>query len=112
MKRSLRVEFLYWEGCPSHEEALRRLREALRLEGVEARIEVIHVDTEEAARRWAFIGSPTIRIEGKDLQPPPAGTPYRLTCRIYRMEDGHISPLPTVAMIREALRRAIAHSQG
>ena len=106
-KRRLHIQFLYWEGCPSHEEALQRLKEALRLEGVEANVEIIHIGTEEEAQKWAFIGSPTVRIEGEDIQPPPKEIPFRLTCRVYRLENGRVSPLPSTNMLRQALRRAL-----
>ncbi|GBD30665.1 hypothetical protein HRbin32_01774 [bacterium HR32] len=103
----LRVHFLYWEGCPSHEEALRRLRQAIQEEGVDASVEVVRVDTEEDARRLRFVGSPTLLVEGEDVAPAP-GLPYRLTCRAYVLEDGRISPLPSLDQIRSALRRARA----
>ncbi len=103
----MRVTFLYWEGCPSHEEALARLRRVLEEEGVEASVEVVRVDTEDDARRWKFVGSPTILVEGEDVA-PACGLPYRLTCRAYVLEDGRISPLPSVDQIRAAVRRARA----
>lgn len=103
----LHITFLYWEGCPSHEEALARLRQALHEEGVDASIEVVRVDTEEQAQTLRFVGSPTILVNGEDVAPPPEGLPYRLTCRTYVQEDGRISPLPSVPQIRSALRRAI-----
>lgn len=102
---TVRVTFLYWEGCPSHGEALSRLHEAIREEGVEASVDVVRVDTEEDARRWKFVGSPTILVDGEDVA-PAEGLPYRLTCRAYRHEDGRISPLPSTQQIRAALRRA------
>lgn len=101
------VRFLYWEGCPSHEEALRRLRQAIQEEGVDASVEVVRVETEEDARRLRFVGSPTVLVEGEDVA-PVSGLPYRLTCRTYVLEDGRISPLPSVDQIRAALRRARA----
>lgn len=101
----LRVTFLYWEGCPSHEEALERLRQAIGQEGVQASVEVVRVDTEEEARRWKFVGSPTILVDGEDIA-PHEGLSYRLTCRAYVLEDGRISPLPSPQQIRRALRRA------
>lgn len=102
----MRIEFLYWEECPSHEEALRRLREVLQEEGVQDPIEIIRVETDEQAERLGFPGSPTIRFDGLDIQPEGArrvGT--ALTCRTYWV-DGRVSPLPTKEMIRQALRRA------
>jgi hypothetical protein len=104
----LRVTFLYFNGCPSHPEALERLRRVLAEEGAQADIEVLKVETDEQAERWRFVGSPTIRINGEDIAPIPEGGPYRLTCRTFVTEDGRLSPLPSEAMIRRAVRRAAA----
>ena len=66
-----RVEFLWWEGCPSHERALAELRAAMRDAGLDPRaVEVRHVGSEEEAARERSSGSPTIRIDGRDVQPP------------------------------------------
>ncbi len=103
----MRIEFLYWEECPSHDEALRRLKEVLQEEGIEDPVEIIRVDTEEDAERLDFPGSPTIRFNGQEIQPESARrTGSGLTCRAYWV-DGRVSPLPTKAMIREALRRSL-----
>lgn len=99
----MRIEFLYWEDCPSHEEALARLRQVLVAEGLPDAVEVIRIDAQQDADRLAFPGSPTIRIDGVDLQPEGAG-PASLTCRTYRTEIGRLSPLPTPTMIRRALQ--------
>lgn len=105
----MRIEFLYWEECPSHEEALARLREVLASEGVEAEIEIRRIETEEQAQAERFIGSPTIRINGIDIDPTAERqTFYSLTCRAYTREDGRISPLPPVEMIRRAVQAARA----
>src|ERR687893_670697 len=99
----LRVSFLYYEECPSHELALERLREVMAEEGIPGEVEVIKVETEEQARQLRFVGSPTIRVGGQDID-PPSDPRYALTCRVYRLEDGRISPLPAKDMIRRALR--------
>lgn len=104
----VRIDFLYWEGCPSHEEALQRLRAVLAEEGIPAEVRVIHVETEEMARALAFPGSPTIRVEGHDVQPQTAAADGRLTCRLYLMDDGRVSPLPSAEMLRRAVRGAQA----
>ncbi len=103
----IHVTFLYYEECPSHDVALDRLRQVIAEEGIEAEIEIIKVETEEQAQRLRFIGSPTILIEGRDIDPPPSNARYALTCRAYRLEDGRISPLPSPEMIRRALRKAV-----
>ena len=99
----LRVSFLYYEECPSHDLALERLREVMAEEGVPDDVEVIKVETEEQARELRFFGSPTIRVDGHDID-PPSDPRYALTCRVYRLEDDRISPLPSKNMIRCALR--------
>ena len=69
------------------------------------RLEVIELETEEDAVRHRFPGSPTIRVDGEDVQPPGPEQPIGLTCRVYRRRDGRVSPLPDRADVREALRR-------
>lgn len=100
------IRVLYYEGCPSHEMALEDLRQVLDEEGIAAEITLEKVETEEQAERLRFPGSPTILIKGRDIDPPPPDTRFALTCRAYRMEDGRVSPLPSPAMLRNALRAA------
>lgn len=99
------VELLWWDGCPSHPEALAALERVLREEGVEAQVVKVEVLDDEQARRERFPGSPTIRIDGRDVV-PAEGDPNSLTCRIYRTRDGRVSPVPDPEDIRAALRRA------
>ena len=101
----MRVEFLYWEDCPSYARALLRLREVLSEEGINSEVEVIRVDTEDQAQRLRFPGSPTIRFEGADIA--PADESYGLTCRVYLTDDRRVTPLPGKEMIRRALRSAV-----
>jgi hypothetical protein len=99
-----RVEFLWWEECPSHERALAELREAMAAAGLDpAAVEVRHVGTEEQAARERFGGSPTIRVDGRDLQPDDGSAAAGLTCRVYRLRDGRASPTPDPADLRDAL---------
>lgn len=102
--RNPKVQFLFWEDCPSHSQALERLQEVMAELGIESAIERIEVLTDEDAEHLKFPGSPTIRVDGVDIDPAGAaqmGT--ALTCRIYSLEDGRISPLPSRRMIRHAL---------
>ncbi len=101
----MRVQLLYYPECPSHERALELLKEALQAEGVDASIEVLRIETQEEADLHRFVGSPTIRIGGNEVQPQP-NLPYRLTCRTFIHEDGRLSPLPSLTMLREAIRNA------
>ncbi len=99
----MRIELLYYPECPSHERALELIHEALAHEGATAKVEVIRIDTQEQAEQYRFIGSPTIRVNGRELQPQPH-LPYRLTCRAFQHEDGRLSPLPSLSTLREAIR--------
>ena len=100
------VELLWWDGCPSHPEALTELERVLREEGVDTRVELVEVISDEQARRDRFPGSPTVRIDGEDVAPPGDGEPFSLTCRVYRTRDGRVSPIPDPDDLREAVRRA------
>jgi hypothetical protein len=100
----VKITFQYCEDCPSHEQALARLRKILNEEGVDAKIEVIKIETDEQAKRFRFAGSPTILINDVDIDPPNV-TNYGLACRAYQLEDGRISPLPSEVMMRRAIRR-------
>jgi hypothetical protein len=93
------VELLYWDGCPSHPEALAMLREAL---GEDVPIVVRAVASEEQAAAEGFPGSPTIRVDGEDLF--PIDDPPGLNCRVYRLADGRYSPTPDPDELRERLR--------
>ena len=103
----MRVELLWWEGCPSHPEALTELRDVLREEGHDPDGVVRReVTSDEQAARERFPGSPTIRIDGRDAVAMPEGTPFSLTCRVYRLRDGRASPVPDSDDLRAAIRRA------
>jgi hypothetical protein len=100
-----RVELLWWEGCPSSAEAHELVRRLMAEAGLDpGSLRSIEIDTDGAAEREGFVGSPTIRIDGRDIQPPQEEEPAGLSCRVYHLRDGRISPLPDPEDIKEALR--------
>lgn len=102
------VEFLYCEDCPSHEEGLRLLRDTLRELGLDpGDIAVRKISTDEEALRERFPGSPTIRINGADIDPASDEGFFALTCRVYTRTDGRFSPLPEAESLRRAVERAL-----
>jgi hypothetical protein len=105
------VELLYLDGCPSYEALLPRLQELLREAGLEGRVELRHVETPEEAEAERFLGSPSLRINGRDIDPGAhARTDFGLKCRIYRGPGG-ASPVPPDEWIIDALKgssRAVA----
>jgi hypothetical protein len=97
------VEFLWWRGCPSSEEALAQLREEMAAAGLDPEAVIVHeLHTDEEAEQESFVGSPTIRVDGEDIQ-APGDEPVGLTCRVYRLRDGRASPLPDRADLADAL---------
>ncbi len=102
----LRIELLWLEGCPSHETAETMLRRVLEEAGVEAAIERIQVESEDAGIAVCFPGSPTIRVNGQDVEPgwQPCDdcTPR---CRVYSTALG-LQPLPERRWIYDAVRSA------
>ena len=75
--RSPLIEFFYLEGCPHWERGLVNLHEAMRLEGANTTVFKVLVTSGEDARKKLFLGSPTIRIDGVDLDwPEPNRRPF------------------------------------
>jgi len=68
-----------------------------------ATIELTEITADAEAERRDFPGSPTIRIDGRDILPLNPTEPRGLTCRLYHRRDGSVSPLPDPADVREAL---------
>jgi hypothetical protein len=102
------VELLWWAGCPSAEEAIELVREEMGAAGLRpSELEVREIVDDDDARRERFIGSPTIRVDGRDVQ-EPGDEPVGLTCRVYRLRDGRISALPD----RQDIAAALAAAEG
>ena len=100
----MKVELLYFDGCPSYEILLPKLRELLDREGVGDEIELRQVESLEAAEGERFLGSPTVRVDGADVD-PGAGErrDFGLKCRLYRSNEG-TSGLPPEGWIIQAVR--------
>lgn len=98
------VELLYWDGCPSYPEARELLAEVLAERGLDARIRMREVRTDAEAEALGFPGSPTIRIDGRDIDSRGAGAQPSLTCRVYYLPDGRVSPIPSRDDLEAALR--------
>jgi hypothetical protein len=98
----MKVEVLYFDGCPTYETATKTLRAVLAEEDVESDIELVAVNSDAEARRLRFPGSPTIRVHGRDLFPAPERDQWGLGCRVYTTPEG-LRGYPTAEMLREAL---------
>ena len=99
------VELLWWRGCPSWEAAIELVRVEMAAAGLDPDGLVVHeVETEQEAERLGYPGSPTVLVDGRDIQ-DPGDEPAGLTCRVYRLRDGRVSPLPSREDIHDALLR-------
>ena len=98
----MKIEILYFDGCPSYQAAEETLRRVLAERGIGAAVELVAVDTYEEAQRLRFPGSPTIRLDGRDLFPVPDRAGYALGCRMYATPEG-LRGSPTAEMFKEAL---------
>jgi hypothetical protein len=100
------IELLYFDGCPSHEAFLPRLHELLARAGVDSCVQQRRVQSVEDAQRERFLGSPTLRVDGVDVD-PGAGrqTGFGLRCRLYPTAEG-LQSTPPDEWVLAALRRA------
>ena len=111
MKHPL-VEILYFDGCPNHEGARELVARVAGELGIEPRLRLVNVSDEEAARRLRFLGSPTVRVAGADVDPQSEERDeYVLSCRVYRTERGFAGQ-PDERWVRDALERAGSNDGG
>jgi hypothetical protein len=100
----VKVQLLYFGGCPHWAEMEDCLQHALDLSGFATTIEHCLVDTQEAADRYRFAGSPSILIDGRDPF-PSARRDFGLTCRLYSTPEGPAGA-PTLEQLTEAIKEA------
>jgi hypothetical protein len=105
--RPVKVELLFFEGCPNYEALvphLRALLTAARPEGTD--IEFVRIEDADAAEAERFLGSPTIRIDGEDVEPgADERTDFGLKCRLFATPDG-LRGTPADDWVISALGRA------
>jgi hypothetical protein len=102
----LKVEILYFSGCPNHAPAVKRVREVLMQEGAVADMIEVEVKDLATAEKIGFRGSPSIRIDGQDIEPAVRGIDkFGMMCRTY-VYRGQRSGVPPQEWIRTALWEA------
>lgn len=103
----MKIEVFYFDGCPNHSPAVDRIREVLREEGILADISEVKIEDEKTARATGFLGSPSIRINGLDVETAVRSSKdFGMMCRTY-LEGGKQAGLPSRESIRAAIREAI-----
>jgi len=99
----LKIELLYFEGCPGFKPTLSLLQQVLDEEEIPAKVHTIPVESEESDKKHRFLGSPSIRMDGEDIEPEArTATGFGMKCRIYDNE-GVPGGVPAKSKIREAI---------
>ena len=100
--QTVKVEVLYFEGCPGFADLMPRLR---KLVADDAAIELLQVQSAEQADRARFLGSPTVRVDDVDVEPGATErADFGMKCRLYRTDDG-VTNAPPLDWIKQALER-------
>lgn len=85
--RPVKIQLLYFEGCPHWHVMHDRLREAIASTDSDAQVELVQVRTPRQAAEWRFHGSPSVLVNGRDPFAEP-DAPIGLACRLYRTPEG------------------------
>ncbi len=104
----MQIQLLYFKECPNYKAAYENLIEALNEMKInDYKIEMIEIKNEEDAVKYKFLGSPTLRIEGRDvdLGYKDEGN-YVLACRVYKF-NGRIYGMPLKEMIEIFLKEVL-----
>jgi hypothetical protein len=104
------IEVLYVEACPNYRGALGLVERVRAQLDIDAELRTTLIGDQEAAQQARFPGSPTVRVNGHDVEPgsEPPGE-YSLACRLYQLEH-RFAGQPDERWVREALLRAAGRS--
>ena len=98
------VEILYTDACPFWKETLNTINEVMEELNISLTVKKTKITTDEEAKRHKFPGSPTVRINGVDIDPAAKETAGYIGCRIY-MYEGRTYEYPPKQMIKTAIKR-------
>ncbi len=100
-----RVEILYFESCPNHEPARALVERLARELDVEPEIALVEVTGHGEAVALHFLGSPTVRVDGHDVEPgADRRRDFGMRCRLYATDEG-LRETPLHEWILDALSR-------
>lgn len=100
----MKVEILYFEGCPNHALAAEMVERVLRREGIRAEVRTVEVRDAVTAEALRFLGSPSVRVNDVDIEPGRGNDPPFFGCRTYPV-GGKTTGVPPEEWLVDALRR-------
>lgn len=107
----MRIELLFFDGCPNYEALLPHLRELADQGGLREEIVLRRVLSSDDAEAVRFLGSPTVRVGGEDVEPgADAREDHGLKCRLYSTPD-RLRGSPPDELILGAFARHSAEHQ-
>lgn len=105
----MKIEILVFDGCPNSESTQKLVRETVDELGIDASIDVLTVADNDDAVVKRFLGSPSIRIDGRDIEVDEDDTTqYSMRCRVYRRGEQQ-SGVPPKELLISTLERATGH---
>jgi hypothetical protein len=109
------IELLYFDGCPHYEQFLPHLQQLLNDHQISAPIQLIRIESDDDAQRLRFLGSPSLRINGHDVDPTAAGRDtYGMQCRLYATPEGTTGTPPDQwilhALVADPTHEAAVHA--
>ena len=105
--QEVKIELLYFEGCPSYQTALECLEEVIKEQKLSVHVEMVKIESDEEALKNRFLGSPTVRVNGLDIEPSARERGnFSMCCRLYP-EAGKMVGWPSKDLIRHAIEEAL-----
>lgn len=107
----MKIELLVFDGCPNSEPTEKLIRETVSELGGDVKIEVVTIADNDDAVVKNFLGSPSVRVNGKDLEiEEDSTTTYSMRCRIYRTGESQ-SGIPPKGLLTKAIQAARKRSE-
>jgi hypothetical protein len=101
------VELLSLPGCPHHDAAVDLVRDVLESAGLSAEFTQTLIADYAEAKRHGFPGSPTLRVNGRDIEDVPAGhLTVGFACRTYYIDGNRWARRPAPGWNAQFKRRA------
>ena len=102
----MKIELLYFEGCPSYQTTLNYLEEVIKEQKLSVQVEMVKIESDDEALKNKFLGSPTVRVNGLDIEPGAQERgDFSMCCRVY-FEAGKMTAYPSKELIRHAIEEA------